>query len=120
MRWALERCGVEYESTNDWPHIGLALVQFRGPWTETKRFQEAAKKRHWVAVSNGNIYDVNAHAWLPLTQWESRIMPLLIAARPATTGWQLAKSYEVKPSLRYLPEFPVVERNEPLRGCSAH
>ncbi len=119
MRRALADCGVEYQSAETWPQLGLGLIQFTGPWTERGSFHAAAQHRHWVAARSGKIYDVNAHAWLPLRQWECEIMPLLVAARPATTGWLLAKSYEVMPSLRYLPEFPLAAQNASSRGCCA-
>lgn len=120
MRRALQECGVAYHSANEWPQLGLCLIQFTGPWTEKLRFHAAAKHRHWVAACRGKIYDVNAHAWLHLAQWETSIMPLLVAAHPAATGWQLAKSYEVMPSLRYLPEFPAAVRSGPAHSCYAH
>jgi len=117
MRRALRECGVEYQSSEVWPKLGLGLIQFTGPWTKRNSFHAAAQNRHWVAVRHGKIYDVNAHAWLPLHQWESDIMPLLVAARLATTGWRLAKSYEVLPTLRYLPEFPLAAPNARAHGC---
>ncbi len=120
MRWALDKCGVAYKSTDQWPRLGLALIQFIGPWSDRGRFHAEAQHRHWVAVSNGHVYDVNAHSWLPLDQWRAIVMPLLIEAHPAATSWSLAKSYEVIPSLRYLPEFPQISQNAPSRSRCAH
>lgn len=118
MRRALQECGVEYQAADDWPELGLALIQFTGAWTERRSFHAAAQNRHWIAVRKGRVYDVNAHAWLARDQWKKEVMPLLVAARPATTGWRLAKSYEVLPALRYLPEFPLAARSVPARsGC---
>lgn len=107
MRRALENCGVDYTCPDDWPHLGLCLIQFTGPWSVHGRFHAAAQHRHWVAASDGNIYDVNAHSWMPRSTWERRVMPLLMEAHPAATGWKLAKSYEVLPRLRHLPVFPL-------------
>jgi hypothetical protein len=110
MKRALDQCGVTYTPADAWPRLGLCLIQFTGPWTEKARYHAAAQHRHWVAAAAGKIYDVNANAWMPRLDWEREIMPLLVAGHIAATGWQLAKSYEVLPSLRYLPEFPLAGR----------
>jgi hypothetical protein len=119
MRRALRECGVEYQTAQEWPRLGLGLIQFTGPWTARGSYHESAQNRHWVAVRHGKIYDINAHAWLPLWQWKTEIMQLLVESRPTTTGWLLAKSYEVLPTLQYLPEFPLAEQSEPSRDLCA-
>lgn len=110
MRRALQQCGVAYSCPEKWPRLGLCLIQLTGPWTERARFHETARHRHWVATGASKVYDVNAHAWMSRIDWEQEIMPLLVTAHPAATGWRLAKAYEVLPSFRRLPEFPLAAR----------
>jgi len=107
MKHALKESGIRYRHFDGWPSCGLCLIQFQGPWTLRNQYREAAKHRHWVAVVNGSVYDVNLHKWLAMPDWDSFITQHLVEAHPERVGWSLSKSFDVFPELQFLPQFPM-------------
>lgn len=64
MRAAIERAGrLGEDCGKDYPAHGVVLIAFDNPpW-------------HWLAVSDGKVADNNSRQWMPLSQWERRILP---------------------------------------------
>lgn len=106
MKNAINSYGAAYCSGNEWPHVGLCILQLQGPWIAKNRFFEAAKHRHWVASNQGHVYDVNARSWLPYNKWSKQIMPQIVAAHSGCDGWALARAFE----LSVLPQTGVIPR----------
>jgi hypothetical protein len=105
MKSALSRCGISAEDmTEVWPEDGLCLLQITGPWTDRAWSHAACGHRHWVAVRNGYIYDVNEHAWLEQAIW-IKSMGERAAAHPRATGWKLLKALRLARQPACFPEF---------------
>jgi hypothetical protein len=109
MQAALDAAGVKWHATTlqyYWPVNGLAFVQFEGSWLQPGVPVGAAYRRtHWVSVRSRNIctgtklppavYDVNAGKWLTRPEWESEVLPQLLAAHKGATGFHVRKGIEV-------------------------
>ena len=93
---ALERVGFRYAKIDDgqWPRIGLSLIHFIGPWTDTGYPAAILQHSHWVGVIGEYIFDVNWLGWLPRTNWSEIVAEQLVKARPNAHGWSLLSSYE--------------------------
>lgn len=69
---ALEKLGVRARSIG--PHrpvVGLAFIQWGGPWLQPGVPVGAAYQRtHWIAVDGEAVYDVNAQGWVSRETWE--------------------------------------------------
>ena len=102
MRQALEISGANFWSNDDWPDYGLCLIQLDGKWTARRQFHEAAKHRHWVAVNDGMVYDINSPRWIPKASWENHTMPHLVEANSGCEGWHLSKVFAIS---RLKPEY---------------
>lgn len=85
-----------------YPVHGLCLVQFSGPWINSpKNPKWQYVHTHWIAskwlVDQRWIFDCNALAWLPQSEWLDRIVPLLVASDPLRDGdFWLKHSWEIR------------------------
>ena len=117
MNAALSACGIRAaDGGNDWPQNGLCLLQICGPWTDRGWPGAACRHRHWVAVRNGYVYDVNVNQWLTKKRWESTVMSKLAAAHPRSTGWRLSKALSVEVQPVAFPEFSSLDRRKSVGG----
>lgn len=92
----------------DWPHFGLARIQWEGPWTRPGVPARAAYRHtHWVAAmriegeADPAIFDINAiqsGGWIRLAAWRDMLVPwLLQQCEPkGTGGWFLTHSVEIR------------------------
>ncbi len=88
-----------------WPRIGLARIQWGGPWCAPGvPIQARYRQTHWVASLNGGhdghrVFDVNACAWRAFENWSTVLAPWLIQeAVPRGDGtWWLTHAVEVRP-----------------------
>jgi hypothetical protein len=85
----------------DWPRVGVVLVQGLGRWMEKQVPWVARLSRtHWIAVRRHDdiraIADVNLPGeWLTWHQWEEGVMKPILEGWKGT-GWNVARSYEVR------------------------
>ena len=107
MRAALDGCGITSIGPEaKWPRDGLCLLQMTGPWTRGSWSHSACCHRHWIAVRNDFVYDVNVNAWMPRTEWENIVMSAITAANRRATGWYLLKALELVVQQVSFLEFP--------------
>jgi len=105
MKSALSQCGIcEDEMSEEWPKDGLCLIQITGPWTERAWSHSACGHRHWVAVRNGYVYELNENAWMERADW-IRLMNERAASHSRSTGWRLLKSLQLVVQPTYFPEY---------------
>lgn len=112
----LERIGARFHSRGlaynvpklEFPHYGLARIQWEGPWTAPGVPMRARYRyTHWVGAcrrtaDNIGIFDINAIAngsgWVPLADWSAIVVPHLTAMYPRADGnWHITHAIEVKP-----------------------
>lgn len=74
------------------PSRGLLLVQFEGPW---KRHRNASRYRHWLAVNNNYVFDLNWPQWLPIKIWSLLVFPKFRQIEPAISGWSPLRALEL-------------------------
>ena len=96
------RCGKDLGTR--FPNLGLARIQWTGPWTaEGANPKWAYRQTHWVASwvlpqkdsKEPVIFDING-GLLRQSEWEKTIVPLITASVPrADGGWFLTHSWEV-------------------------
>lgn len=115
MMWrALDALRVRYTKTGSgaagpergigWPRLGLARIQFGGPWCKAgvplpARYTET----HWVGAyfdrpaSEVYVYDVNAAEWRTRHTWRREVLSALLADRKRGDGtWWITHSVEVR------------------------
>lgn len=91
----------------EWPHYGLARIQWEGPWTRAGVPVRARYRHtHWVGAARRNgevgIYDINAmgngSGWCRLSDWEQVIVPHILAecVPRASGGWHITHTIEVE------------------------
>lgn len=108
----------------DWPVLGLARVQWEGPWTEPG-VPPAARYRqtHWVGArqrpgGSAEVFDINCMSvggWVPEETWVNQVVPwLLRECVPRANGtWHLTHAVELAPSIR-APGRGVAEQSPAL------
>jgi hypothetical protein len=114
MMWdALRRLGVDWgkfvlgskpRHSSRFPSLGLARVQWSGPWCDPGRPPQAAYRHtHWVAACGSSdpvaIFDVNnPGSWVSLDSWSTILVPwLLKETEPKSDGrWWLTHTVEVR------------------------
>jgi hypothetical protein len=114
MFGALDSIGVKWKCVAlgkrtplvEWPRLGLARVQWEGPWTEPG-VPMAARYRHthWVGALRGarglGIFDINCigngSGWVSIDEWRTTLVPwLLRESHPRANGcWHLTHAIEV-------------------------
>jgi hypothetical protein len=83
------------------PTHGLVLVQWAGPWLNPGvPYAARLRATHWIAskiLDDGLwVFDINA-GWLSFEEWESWMVPKLVAATKRATGeWSVNRSWEVR------------------------
>jgi hypothetical protein len=88
MKSALKRHGFRFEGTENFPSIGLTLIS--GP--------EKYYSRHWLAVRQGCVYDVNFEMWMPTVLWCRDVLPAIARAdRWVREEWHIVQSLVVVP-----------------------
>lgn len=98
MEEVLRGCGLEFVLTEDFPDFGLALIQFEGRWSRLAGSERwAGKYSHWTGVSGAQIYDINADEWTDRAEWESTMIPILLAEYPGASGWRLKRGLRILP-----------------------
>lgn len=96
MRRALRAIGFDFAHTSGmWPHIGLCLLHFTGPWTRRGYPAAVLQHTHWVAVYGEYVFDINWNGWLPRTNWEEVVIEDLLSQRIRADGWMVMTAYEV-------------------------
>lgn len=96
MRRALRAIGFDFAHTSGmWPHIGLCLLHFTGPWTRRGYPAAVLQHTHWVAVYGEYVFDINWNGWLPRANWEEVVIENLLAQRLLADGWMVMTAYEV-------------------------
>lgn len=93
MTKALRLLGIPFQKSPAWPSNGLVLVS--GP--------ERYHSRHWVAVHQDFLYEVNLDMWLPKALWEREFLPELAwqhGSEPCQ--WSLESAIEVLDSANSL------------------
>jgi hypothetical protein len=84
----------------NFPHHGLARIQWTGPWTDDDVNPKwRYRQTHWVASWRHDhaisIFDVNGGI-LSVADWKKQIVPLIVAEIPrADGGWYVTHSWEV-------------------------
>lgn len=88
------------------PRYGLVRVQFDGPWTKPDvPIAARYKHTHWISVQRDQlggivVFDVNAMewgGWLPWTEWEEKVLSLLLSGQARATGqWWATHSIEIR------------------------
>lgn len=105
----LKRLGVEFCQTyrSDNPSntmvvkFGLMRVQWGGPWTNPGvPMRVRYRHTHWVAVNDGEVFDINAMCvggWLSWKEWSEKLVPWLIKeCCPKGNGtWWLTHGIEI-------------------------
>jgi hypothetical protein len=93
---------MRIDERETFPSRGLVRIQWGGPWINPGVPVGAAYARtHWVASLNHDgfpwVFDING-GWLLRRQWESDIVPLLIAeVRKADGSWFPTHRWDVTP-----------------------
>lgn len=113
MTAALEALGVRwrYGSSTRWPRLGLARIQWGGPWMETKpndpwRTRRRLRFTHWVAAretpgGDFAIFDVNATPlhWTSAKAWAEILVPSITRHyRRADGTWSITHAIEIEAS----------------------
>ena len=105
MRAALGRCRLQTVEGHELPNYGVALLQFEGAWSRTTTNPLwLARYRHWIAVREQAVYDVNFHQWVDRTQWEEGILNIFRAIWPSVSGWRVERGFEILPQPFYVRE----------------
>lgn len=92
----------------NWPHYGLARIQWEGPWTAPGvPMRVRYRQTHWVGSAHHKgdigVFDINCinngNGWVSLRDWETTIVPHLIAQYPRADGkWHITHAIEVEPA----------------------
>lgn len=72
MKAAIQHAGRAYRKAPRPPERGVAvvLVQFLGSWMEPQvPFAARCAHRHWVAVNDMRVWDVNRPEWISTAEW---------------------------------------------------
>lgn len=94
----------------DWPHYGLARIQWEGPWTKPGvPIRARYRYTHWIGVFcrsdlpiDVGIFDINAlgngTGWCSLVNWESIIVPHILkeCVPRASGGWHITHAIEIE------------------------
>ena len=103
MRSAFEEAGYVTEvSRMKLPAVGVALIQWTGPWTEKHFFSRwSLVHTHWIAVNNGRVFDHTVGAWQTLSQWISDTASGFLDEIPQASGWSVKYGVEVRSNSRW-------------------
>ena len=78
------------------PTLGVALVQWLGPWTARDFFSRwSLFHTHWIAVHGEHVFDHTIGEWQTLTTWERTVAAEFITNTPRATGWSVKYGIEV-------------------------
>lgn len=95
MRSALRSANVDYlDGAKGLPDFGLALLQLRVNTRPLHPLYSLATT-HWVAVVENFFYDVNWRGWLPISLWESVLLPQFRFGSKSVVGWEVRNSLVV-------------------------
>lgn len=73
---------------------GLAFIQWVGPWLKSGYGQEAYRHTHWIASSNGWVFDpLVGYGWLCETDWKPQIDAYAQGDNPR--GWFIRAWFEL-------------------------
>jgi hypothetical protein len=87
MKSALRAQGFRFHCTDGFPSFGLTLIS--GP--------ERYYSRHWIAVRQGCVYDVNLDMWMPTVLWCRDVLPAIARAdRWANERWYIVRTLAVE------------------------
>jgi hypothetical protein len=65
----------------------LVMIQWTGPWCDAGRPPQArCQYRHWIAVRQNRVWDVNLPHWVTRENWEKQIPEILMPEHG--TGWE--------------------------------
>jgi hypothetical protein len=106
MKSALRNYGIEFESLKaQFPNIGLALVQWLGPWTDRDFFgRNSLNYTHWIAINDSLVFDHTIDHWLSLACWQEHVAARFIQDTPGARGWGVRFGIELKNSNVKAPE----------------
>ena len=83
--------------------LGLVRIQWGGRWTNPGvPMRVRYRHTHWVAVGNGEVFDINAicvGGWMPWDEWQDELVPWLMREGvPGHNGtWWPTHALEVMP-----------------------
>lgn len=87
MKSAVRAQGFRFQCTNGFPSFGLTLIS--GP--------ERYYSRHWIAVRQGCVYDVNLDMWMPTVLWCRDVLPAIARAdRWTNEQWYIVRTLAVE------------------------
>lgn len=85
------------------PFMGLARIQWHGPWTaDGANPRWAYRHTHWIASLRFDcewwVFDING-GWRTLEDWKRDIVPLILQEIPRNNGqWSVSHHWEVRTS----------------------
>ncbi len=95
MQDAVQKAGHTCAKVHSIPVSGCAviMVQFLGRWMEAGvPIAARCAHRHWVAIREGQFWDVNFQVWMSPEEWEKRAPSMY---GPKTTGHEFAGIYRI-------------------------
>lgn len=97
MKEVLDRASIDYEPGSDVPRSGLVLIEVLGSWNAHPASQRwTPRLTHWVALSEGYVFDVNVGEWKAWDDWKAVYAPQLVERKRGGTGWRIKRSYAIK------------------------
>ncbi len=101
MRRAFAESGVATVThRREWPHYGVALIQWLGPWTKFDFFAGwSLLHSHWLAVDAAWVFDHTEMRWMSRDEWAGTVAPLFLEEIPHATGWAVKYGVESKSSI---------------------
>tara|TARA_R110002049_G_scaffold284015_1_gene464538 strand:+ start:814 stop:1350 length:537 start_codon:yes stop_codon:yes gene_type:complete len=75
------------------PGLGIAMIQWQGPWSKNAYRGSELSHTHWIAVAENYVFDVMWGRWLPKSVWQEVIVDDLLRQKGAH-GWKPLTGYE--------------------------
>lgn len=114
MRYALDCAGAVCEKRSVLPHVGVALIQLEGPWTNPSAPERAQLcYTHWIACRNGYVLDLNIGDWLEKDEWFLRGAASWMQSVPKCTGFSLRGALAITPRRFEFSPYGRVPRRSP-------
>lgn len=114
MRYALDCAGAVCEKRSVLPHVGVALIQLEGPWTNPGAPERAQLcYTHWIACRNGYVLDLNIGDWLEKDEWFLRGAASWMQSVPKCTGFSLRGALAITPRRFEFSPYGRVPRRSP-------
>ena len=100
MRQAFRMAGHDYcLLKRRLPTVGVALVQWMGPWTERDFFaRNSLPYTHWVGVIGDWIFENSLENWVSLSEWSAWAQSECVKSIPTATHWAVKYGVELSNS----------------------